>query len=173
MTAQDLYVDRTWDWTTNNPSKPEDQQFFEGYAQAVNTRTFTQGPMTEWYSSTTKYRSETGAVFHGAEEMRGWMTELFFSFEKIDHVPEYYIHYKEGDEYRVHAGFRRRLWLKGNTSDEPDTDTPVAWVAVIGPADEPEGYLGLQFKDTSLYWDKTKTVDLLQKSLPSDVKEAF
>lgn len=166
--AQDLYIDRAWDWSIPDPSKPTDQKFFEGYAEAVNSRTFTEGLMTKWYSSKTFYRSETGHVFHGAAEMREWMKELFFSFEKIAHVPEYYIRYKEGDEYRVHAGFRRQLWIKGNTSDVPDTDTPTSWVTIIGPADEPEGFLGLQFKDTSLYWDKTKTVALLKKALPSD-----
>lgn len=168
MAPHDLYVDRAWDWTVADPSKPEDQRFFEGYAHVVNTRTFGNGPMTRWYSSTTKYRSETGATYSGAEEMKDWTTELFFTFEKIDHFPEYFIHYKDGSEYRVHAGFRRRLWIKGNTSDVPDTDTPVTWVTVIGPSDDPEGYLGLQFKDTSLFWDKTKTVGLLKKLLPSD-----
>lgn len=166
--TQDLYVDRAWDWTTTDPSKPEDQRFFEAYARAVNSRTFNEGPMTKWYSSKTVYRSETGRVFQGAAEMRERMEELFFSFEKIAHIPEYFIRYKEGDGYRVHAGFRRQLWLKGNTLDVPDTDTPTSWVTIIGPADKPEGYLGLQFKDTTLYWDKTKTVALLEKSLPSD-----
>lgn len=168
MAPHDIYVDNAWDWTVPDSSKPEDQKFFEGYAQAVNTRKFAESPLTIWYSSKTRFRSETGAVFNGAVEMKVWMTELFFSFEKIDHAAEYYMRYKDGEEYKVHAGFRRRLWLKGNTSDVPDTETPVAWVTVIGPADEPEGYLGLQFKDTNIYWDKTKTVGLLKKALPSD-----
>lgn len=168
MTAQDLYVDNAWNWSTKDPTKPIQQQFFEAYADAVNSRTFAQGSMTRWYSSKTAYRSETGKVFHGAEEMQAWMTELFFTFEKIAHVPEYYIQYNVDGAVKIHAGFRRQLWIKGNTGDEPDTDTPVAWVCEIGPADEADGHLGLQFKDVSLYWDKTKTVALLKEKLPSD-----
>jgi hypothetical protein len=124
--------------------------------------------MTKWYSSKAVYRSETGKIFHGADEMKAWMIDLFFSFEKINHISEYYVQYKIGDATKVHVGFRRQLWIKGNTGAEPDTDTPVAWICEIGPADEPDGHLGLQFKNVSLHWDKTKTVELLTKKLPSD-----
>lgn len=166
---KNLYVDNAWTWTTSGPPKPLEQQFFDAYAEAVNSRTFAQGSMTRWYSSKTRYRSETGHIFHGAEEMKAWMSELFFSFEKIAHVPEYYLQYElDNGVVKVHAGFRRQLWIKGNNGDKPDTDTPAAWVCEIGPADEADGHLGLQFKDVSLYWDKSKTVALLKKKLPSD-----
>ncbi|RXK34314.1 hypothetical protein BBD39_05635 [Arsenophonus endosymbiont of Bemisia tabaci Asia II 3] len=46
MAPHDLYVDRAWDWTITDPSKPEDQRSFEGYAHAVTTRTFGDGLMT-------------------------------------------------------------------------------------------------------------------------------
>lgn len=175
MPASDLYIDNAWTWTTEDPNKPSEQKFFEAYGRSVDSLTFAQTSMTQWYSSKVTFRSETGKLFHGAEEMKTWMKDLFFSFEKIKHVPEYYVQYSsknaEGKEsMKVHAQFRRLLWLKGNTGDEPDVDTPVAWVCEVGKADEgdEDGYLGLQFKDVSLYWDKTKTVALLKKALPSD-----
>lgn len=168
MTANTLYVDNTWDWTKDDSDKPVEQRFFNGYARAVDSRTFGTGSMLKWYSSHVEYRSETGKVFHGADEMKAWMADLFFKFEKINHVPEYYLQYGDGEALKVHMGVRRQLWLKGNTGTEPDVDTPLAWVCEIGPADEPEGYLGLQFKAVNLYWDKAKTVALLQQRLPSD-----
>lgn len=168
MPGQDLHVDHAWDWDKEDLSKPAAQRFFEAYAHAVNTRTFGQGSMTRWYSSKVTYRSETGKVFQSADEMKAWMSELFFSFEKINHVPEYYLQYTEGGVFRVHAGFLRQFWLKGNTGEKPDTETPTSWVCEIGPGDEPDAYLGLQFKKVSLYWDKTKTVELLKRALPSD-----
>ncbi|OQN95651.1 hypothetical protein B0A48_18175 [Cryoendolithus antarcticus] len=125
--------------------------------------------MTKWYSSKTVYRSETGKVYHGAEEMKAWMTELFYSFEANKHIPEYYVQYKVDGATKIHVGFRRLLWIKGNTGPEPDTDTPVAWICEIGPADDPDAYLGLQFKTSSIHWDKTQTVALLKKKLPSDL----
>ncbi|GIZ44721.1 hypothetical protein CKM354_000791200 [Cercospora kikuchii] len=131
--------------------------------------------MTKYYSPKVLFRSETGKLFHGAEEMKTWMKDLFFSFEKIQHVPEYYMQHSyktaEGQKVtKVHAQFRRLLWLKGNVGDEADVEAPVAWICEIGKADEADGdgYLGLQFKEVSLYWDKTKTVELLKRGLPSD-----
>lgn len=168
MAAQELYVDNAWDWSSENPAKPVEQRFFEAYAHAIDSRTFGQTSITKWYSSKVVYRSETGKVFHGADAMLAWMLDLFFRFEKIRHIPEYYIQYKVDGVMKVHVGFRRQLWIKGNTGDEPDTDTPCAWICEIGPAAEPDGTLGLQFKQVSIHWDKTKTVALLKKGLPSD-----
>lgn len=107
--------------------------------------------------------------------MKKWMVGLFFSFERYRHVPEYYLQYTLDDDdegknhVKAHVGFRRQLWVKGNLSEIPDTDTPVAWVCTIGGEEEgEEGCLRLQFKGVSLYWDKTRTVELLGKKLPSD-----
>jgi hypothetical protein len=168
MAAQDLYVDNAWDQKSKDPTRPAEQRFFQAYGDAVDSRTFGQESMTKWYSSKVVYRSETGKLFHGANEMKAWMDELFFSFEKINHILEYYVQYKIGEATKVHVGFRRQLWIKGNVGAEPDTDTPVAWICEIGPTDDADGYLGLQFKHVSLHWDKTRTVEMLKKNLPSD-----
>ena len=58
--------------------------------------------------------------------------------------------------------------MKGNDSIDPDVDVPVAWVYEIGSADDSDGHLGPQFRKVSLYWDKTQTIGLLRKALPSD-----
>jgi hypothetical protein len=167
--ARDLYVDNAWQTDSTDPTRPAEQRFFEAYGDAVNSRTFERESMTKWYSSRVVYRSETGKVFHGADEMTAWMSELFFNFEKVHHIREYYVQYRIDKVTKVHVGFRRQLWIKGNVGAEPDTDTPVAWICDVGPTDESDGYLGLQFKNVSIHWDKTKTIELLKKNLPSDL----
>lgn len=168
MVQREIHVKDPWVWEDENASKTSAEKFFQVYGQSVNSRTFAD-TITQWYGDMTVFRSETGKVFHGAEEMKQWMSTLFFSFEKVEHIPEHYLEIPNSDgTVKVHASFRRRLWLKGNTSTEPDVDTPMAWMCSIGPAVGGEGYLGLHFRNVSLYWDKTRTVQLLGKVLPSD-----
>jgi hypothetical protein len=167
MVQRDIHVEDPWVWGGDAP-KTSAEKFFEAYAHAVETRTFAD-TSTQWYGDLTVYRSETGKVFYGPEEMKQWMSTLFFSFEKVEHLPEHYLEVPNSDgTVKVHASFQRRLWLKGNTGTEPDIDTPMAWMCTIGPAVGTEGYLGLHFRNVSLYWDKTRTVQLLGKALPSD-----
>lgn len=169
MSSKQVFIQNPWIWGGNNP-KTDAMRFFEAYADAVENRTFGE-EITKWYGDLTVYRSETGKIFYGAEEMRQWMSTLFFSFEKVDHPPEHYLELPEDDgTSKVYASFRRRLWLKGNTGEEPDIDTPMAWMCHIGPAKGGNGYLGLHFHDVQLYWDKAKTVQLLGVALPSDKK---
>ena len=167
MSMNNVIIQSPWVYGGDQP-KTDAMKFFEAYAQAVESRTFGD-EITKWYGDSTVYRSETGKIFYGAEEMRQWMTALFFKFESLDHLPEHYLELPESDKtVKVQASFRRRLWLKGNTGAEPDIDTPMAWMCHIGPAKGGNGHLGLHFHDVQLYWDKTKTVELLGVALPSD-----
>jgi hypothetical protein len=131
MVQREIHIKDPWVW---GAPKTSAEKFFEAYGQSVGARTFAD-QITKWYGDLTVYRSETGKVFYGAEEMKQWMSTLFFSFEKLEHIPEHYLEIPNSDgTVKVHASFRRRLWLKGNSSTEPDVDTPMAWICSIGPA---------------------------------------
>ncbi|KAK4496119.1 hypothetical protein PRZ48_012098 [Zasmidium cellare] len=111
---------------------------------------------------------ETLKEFHGVDAMAAWMRDLFIPFERINHVPETYLEYgNEDGSVTVHATFLRQFWLKGNVGEEPDSNTSVAWVAKVGKAETEDGFMGLQWKELNLFWDKTRIVGLFGK-LPSD-----
>ncbi|KAF2159790.1 hypothetical protein M409DRAFT_29789 [Zasmidium cellare ATCC 36951] len=144
------------------------EKFFEAYANAVNTRAFSESPLTKWYAPSIVTRSETLKEFHGVQAMADWMRDLFIAFERINHIPETYLEYRNPDgTVTVHATFLRHFWLKGNKGEEPDSNTPVAWFAKVEPAETEDGYDGLHWKELQLFWDKTKLVELFEK-LPSD-----
>lgn len=155
MPRTEAFISNPWIWY-NDEEKTPTQKFFEAYANAVNTRTFGEASITRWYAPSIVTRSETLKEFHGAQAMADWMRDLLIPFERINHIPETYLEYTNPDgTVCVHARFLRQLWLKGNTSDEPE------------PAETEDGYNGLQWKELQLFWDKTKLVSLFGK-LPSD-----
>lgn len=167
MPRTEAFIANPWIWY-NDEEKTPTQMFFEAYANAVNTRTFDEAPMTRWYAPSVNTRSETLKEFHGAQAMADWMRDLFIPFERIHHIPETYLEHTNPDgTVSVYATCLWQFWLKGNMSDEPDSNTPLAWVAKVGLAETEDGYNGLQWKELQLFWDKTKLVSLFGK-LPSD-----
>lgn len=121
MVQRDVHIEDPWVYGGDAP-KTSAQSFFESYAMGVDARMFAS-TITQYYGDLTVYRSETGKVFHGAEEMKQWMNTLFFSFERVQHLPEKYLEIANPDgTVKVHLSVRRRLWLKGNISNEPDTE---------------------------------------------------
>ncbi len=139
--------------------------FFKNYAATVDRREYNIGSPLRYYSPNVVYHNQNGATYHGAAQMWPWMQDLFKPFERLEHLILMAREIPRADGSFT-ADFRilRRLWVKGNTSDKPDVEVPVWWECNIGPAETPEGFNGLQMKESWIFWDTS----LLEPVLPKN-----
>jgi hypothetical protein len=86
--------------------------------------------------------------------MWNWMRELFAPFERITHPFEHCVEIANSDGTTlITMRWTRQIWMKGNTGPDADVKVPMAWSAIVGPAEEGQGTTGLQMKEVWLYWD--------------------
>jgi hypothetical protein len=86
--------------------------------------------------------------------MWAWMKQIFGQFERLRHdlLKIRDIEQDDGSSV-VMVQMVRNLWMLGNTGEKPDVSAPTFWLCRIGPADHPDAFNGLQFKEVWLYWD--------------------
>ena len=63
---------------------------------------------------------------------------------------------------RIESRSMRNIWMKGNTTASPDVSIPVHVTFLIGPAESPEGFNGLQFKEAFIFWDTALLIPFLK-----------
>src|SRR6201996_4520289 len=130
------------------------QQLFVSYSDTVDSKGFTQGSGSKYYSKDVVFHNQNNAEYHGPDQMWAWMKKIFGQFERLRHDPLKIWDIKQDDGSSVvMVQMVRNLWVLGNTGEKPDVRAPTFWLCTIGPADHPDAFNGLQYKEVWLYWD--------------------
>lgn len=132
------------------------QNFFLGYANAVDNYRYTEGSGLKYYSKDVVFHNQNGAEYYGGDQMWAWMKRLFGEFGRLQHPILQLWDIEEDDgTHTLFVQMIRNVWMHGNHSDKPDVSAPAFWVCKIGSADAdyPDAFMGIQYKEVWIYWD--------------------
>jgi len=130
------------------------QRFFAEYAKTVDNYGFTSGSGSRFYGKDVVFHNQNNVDYHGSDQMWSWMKQIFGQFEHLRHD----IHWawdieQTNGESKLIVQMTRNIWIKGSHAKEPEVSAPAMFICTIGPADHPDAFEGLQFKEVWLYWD--------------------
>ncbi|KAK4555444.1 hypothetical protein LTR86_007741 [Recurvomyces mirabilis] len=144
-------------WAAESGMKTGVQRFLEGYISDVDKQLFTTVPMTRWYSAEAVFHAQDGKDYLGAESIGSWMRgTVFGAFEKVTHDLNSYYEISGADEGGSSLVFfhaMRRVFLKGNLSEQSDVVVPLLWLCRVGKADSEVAPMGLQLQEVWMSWD--------------------
>lgn len=139
-------------------------RFVLEYIKDMDAGRYNDVPAGKFYHKAAIFHNTNGVDYTGSDQIWNWISQIFGQFSKFRHDVHFLTDTEQddGNSY-VTCRATRNIWIPGDSEHSPSVKAPLVICTRVGKGDCPEAFLGLQHRETWLYWDTMLLAPFMNK----------